>query len=177
MAKPKTVARPGAAPAANGGSGRKPGTAPSKPIAENRAARHEYFIEDDVEAGLALEGWEVKALRDGRANLKESYAVFRNGEGWLLRCHIMPLPSASTHVEANPVRDRKLLLHRRQIDRLSGAVDRQGYTLVPLLLYWSQGRAKLKLGLAKGKQAHDKRASIKERDWQRQKSRMLRKSR
>jgi SsrA-binding protein len=174
MPNPKPAAR-AKSPLAPKAGGRKTGEAGTKPIAENRAARHEYFIEDDVEAGLALEGWEVKALRDGRANLKESYAVFRNGEGWLLRCHIMPLPSASTHVEANPVRDRKLLLHRRQIDRLAGAVDRQGYTLVPLVLYWSQGRAKLKLGLAKGKQAHDKRASIKERDWQRQKSRILKK--
>jgi SsrA-binding protein len=154
---------------------RKPtAAAPTLPIAENRAARHDYFIEDQVEAGLALEGWEVKALREGRANLKESYAVFRGPEAWLLRCHIMPLASASTHVDPNPVRERKLLMHRRELDRLAGAVDRQGYTLVPLALYWLKGRAKLKLGLAKGKQAHDKRASIKERDWQRQKGRILR---
>lgn len=172
MSKPKPAAR--ARPAAAGGKPRDAGAI--QPIAENRKARHDYFIEDQVEAGLALEGWEVKALRDARANLKESYAVFRNGEAWLVRCHIMPLPSASTHVEANPVRDRKLLLHRQQLDRLAGAVDRQGYTLVPLLLYWSAGRAKLKLGLAKGKQAHDKRASIKDRDWQRQKGRLLRKT-
>jgi SsrA-binding protein len=175
MSTTKTAAKAKPAPAPKASS-KKADAAASKPIAENRAARHEYFIEDTVEAGLALEGWEVKALREARANLKESYAVFRNGEGWLLRCHIMPLPSASTHVEANPVRDRKLLLHRRQLDRLAGAVDRQGYTLVPLLLYWVNGRAKLKLGLAKGKQAHDKRASIKARDWQRQKSRLMRHS-
>jgi SsrA-binding protein len=171
MASPKPAAR--ARPAA--ADGRKPrAEAATKPIVENRQARHDYFIEDQFEAGLALEGWEVKALRDGRANLKESYAVFRNGEAWLVRCHIMPLPSASTHVEPNPVRDRKLLLQRRELDRLAGAVDRQGYTVVPLSLYWSRGRAKLRLGLARGKQAHDKRASLKERDWQRQKGRILR---
>lgn len=171
MASPKPTAR--GRPAAT--DGRKPrADAAPKVIVENRQARHDYFIEDQFEAGLVLEGWEVKALRDGRANLKESYAVFRNGEAWLVRCHVMPLASASTHVEPNPVRDRKLLLQRRELDRLAGAVDRQGYTVVPLSLYWSRGRAKLRLGLARGKQAHDKRASLKERDWQRQKGRILR---
>jgi SsrA-binding protein len=171
MASPKPTAR--GRPAATDGRKPRADTAP-KVIVENRQARHDYFIEDQFEAGLALEGWEVKALRDGRANLKESYAVFRNGEAWLVRCHVMPLASASTHVEPNPVRDRKLLLQRRELDRLAGAVDRQGYTVVPLSLYWSRGRAKLRLGLARGKQAHDKRASLKERDWQRQKGRILR---
>lgn len=171
MASPKPTAR--GRPAATDGRKPRADKAP-KVIVENRQARHDYFIEDQFEAGLALEGWEVKALRDGRANLKESYAVFRNGEAWLVRCHVMPLASASTHVEPNPVRDRKLLLQRRELDRLAGAVDRQGYTVVPLSLYWSRGRAKLRLGLARGKQAHDKRASLKERDWQRQKGRILR---
>jgi SsrA-binding protein len=171
MASPKPTAR--GRPAAT--EGRKPRAAAAPTvIVENRQARHDYFIEDQFEAGLALEGWEVKALRDGRANLKESYAVFRNGEAWLVRCHVMPLASASTHVEPNPVRDRKLLLQRRELDRLAGAVDRQGYTVVPLSLYWLRGRAKLRLGLARGKQAHDKRASLKARDWQRQKGRILR---
>jgi SsrA-binding protein len=144
-------------------------------IAENRKARHDYFIEEQIEAGLSLEGWEVKSLRDGRANLQEGYAVLRNGEAWLIGANISPLISASTHVTPDPVRSRKLLLKRREIDRLTGAVERQGYTLVPLSLYWQNGRAKLALGLARGKKQHDKRASEKERDWQRQRQRLLRK--
>lgn len=148
----------------------------TRTIAENRKARHNFFIEEDFEAGIALEGWEVKSLRAGRANLTESYAILKNGEAWLLGAHIAPLPSASTHVHADPVRSRKLLLHRRELDRLVGAVERKGYTLVPLSLYWQRGRTKLKLGLAKGKKQHDKRATDKDRDWKRQKERILKHS-
>ncbi len=143
-------------------------------IAENRKARFDFYIEDQFEAGLALQGWEVKSMREAKANLKESYAIFRNDEAWLIGAHITPLPSASTHVDANPVRMRKLLLHRREIDRLKGAVERDGYTLVPLAMNWVNGRAKVTLGLAKGKNVRDKRDSIKDRDWQRQKGRVLR---
>jgi SsrA-binding protein len=144
-------------------------------IAENKKARFDYFIEENLEAGLTLEGWEVKCLRAGRANLKESYAVIKNGEAWLLGAHFSPLSSASTHIHPDPVRTRKLLLHRRELDRLIGAVERKGYTLVPLSLYWRKGRAKLGLGLAKGKKQHDKRAVEKDRDWQRQRARIMKK--
>ena len=143
-------------------------------IAENRKARFDFYIEDQLEAGLALLGWEVKSLREAKANLKEAYAIFRDDEAWLIGAHITPLTSASTHVDANPVRMRKLLLHRREIDRLKGAVERDGYTLVPLAMNWVGGRAKVTLGLAKGKNTRDKRDSIKDRDWQRQKGRVLR---
>jgi SsrA-binding protein len=144
-------------------------------IAENRKARHDFFIEDNLEAGLVLEGWEVKALRAGRANLTEAYAIVKNGEAFLLGAHISPLTSASTHVKTDPTRTRKLLLHRRELDRLIGAVERKGYTLVPLALFWQRGRAKLDLGMAKGKKQHDKRAADKDRDWQRQKARIMKK--
>lgn len=150
------------------------GDAP-RTIAENRKARHDYFIEQQFEAGMALEGWEVKSLRAGRANLTEGYAVIRRGEAWLVGANFSPMLSASTHVSPDPVRSRKLLLNRRELDRLIGAVEREGYTLVPLSLYWSKGRAKLALGLAKGKKQHDKRATEKDRDWQRQKQRLVRK--
>jgi len=123
---------------------------------------------------MVLEGWEVKSLRAGNANLAESYAFLKNGEAWLTGCHISPLLSTSTHVNPEPRRARKLLLNRLELDRLTGAIDRKGFTLVPLKLYWSKGRAKLKLGLAKGKQQHDKRADSKDRDWKRQQARMLR---
>ena len=146
-------------------------------IAENRKARHDYFIENQFEAGLALEGWEVKSLREGRANLAEGYAVIRGTECWLINANISPMTSASTHVSPEPRRARKLLLHRRELDRLIGAVEREGYTLVPLSLYWKSGRAKLAVGLAKGKKQHDKRASIKERDWERQRLRLVKKTR
>ena len=145
-------------------------------IADNRKGRHDYYIEEELEAGLSLEGWEVKSLRAGRANLKESYAIIRDGEVWLLGAHISPLLSASTHVNPDPTKTRKLLLHRRQIDRLTGAVERRGYALVPLSLYWSRGKAKLKIGLAKGKKQHDKRRAEKDRDWQRQRERLLKKN-
>ncbi|HEX7062292.1 MAG TPA: SsrA-binding protein SmpB [Woeseiaceae bacterium] len=149
---------------------------PSPPVAVNKKARHDYFIEETFEAGLALEGWEVKSLRAGRAQLTESYVHVRNGEAWLLGAHITPLPTASTHVDPDPTRTRKLLMQRRELDRLIGAVERKGYTLVPLDLHWSRGRAKLSLGLAKGKKQHDKRATVKERDWSRQKARILKSS-
>ena len=143
-------------------------------IALNKRARHDYFIEERLEAGVALEGWEVKSLRDGRLQLSESYVTVRGGELWLIGAHVAPLPAASTHVAPDPTRTRKLLLHRREIDRLIGAVERRGYALVPLAMYWKRGRAKLEVGLARGKKQHDKRATLKERDWQRQKERLLR---
>lgn len=142
-------------------------------IALNKRARHEYFIEENHEAGLALQGWEVKSLRAGKAQITEGYVLVKNGEAWLIGAHISPLATTSTHLVADPTRTRKLLLHRRELDRLVGAVERKGHTIVPLKLYWKDGRAKLEIGLAKGKQAHDKRASAKDRDWQREKSRLL----
>ncbi|TDJ41551.1 MAG: SsrA-binding protein SmpB [Gammaproteobacteria bacterium] len=145
----------------------------SKLIAVNRRARHDYFIESRFEAGLVLEGWEVKSLRAGNAQLAEAYVNVKNGEAWLTGAHFAPLKTASTHVSPNPTRARKLLLHRLELDRLIGQVERKGLTLVPLDLHWSKGRAKLDLGLAKGKRQHDKRAANKERDWQRQKARIL----
>jgi SsrA-binding protein len=143
-------------------------------IAENRRARHDYFIEERLEAGLVLEGWEVKAMRAGRAQLAESHAYVRNNEAFLTGAHISPLKTASTHKVADPVRTRKLLLNRSELDHLVGAVERRGYTLVPLELYWKHGRAKLQLGLAKGKKQHDKRATEKDRDWERNRARLLR---
>ena len=148
--------------------------APERLIAENRKARFDYFIEDRFEAGLVLQGWEVKAMRAGRAQLAEAYVYVRNEEAFLIGAHISPLKTTSTHVVADPVRTRKLLLHRSELSRLIGAVERKGYTLVPLDLHWKNGRAKLEMGLAKGKKQHDKRATEKERDWQRDKARLLR---
>jgi SsrA-binding protein len=142
-------------------------------IAVNRRARHDYFIEDRFEAGLALEGWEVKSLRAGSAHLTEAYVTLRKGEAWLVGAHFSPLSTTSTHVKADPTRDRKLLMHRHELDRLTGAVERKGYALIPLDLHWHKGRAKLSIGLGKGKKQHDKRADRKDRDWQRQKERIL----
>ena len=142
-------------------------------IALNKKARHEYFIEERYEAGIALEGWEVKSLRAGNAQLQEGYVTLRNGEAWLIGAHFAPLKTVSTHIKPDPTRSRKLLLHRPEIDRLVGAVDRKGYALVPLDLHWHKGRAKLAIGLARGKKQHDKRAADKDRDWQRQKARIL----
>lgn len=142
-------------------------------IATNRQAGHEYFIEEQFEAGLVLEGWEVKSLRAGRVQLKESYVEINRGEAWLCGAHVSPLLSASTHVNPIAVRKKKLLLHRREISKLIGAVERKGYTLIPLSMYWVKGRAKLKIGLAKGKKLHDKRASARDRDWQRDKARLM----
>src|SRR5512143_455745 len=143
-------------------------------IVRNKKAFHDYFIEEHFEAGLALQGWEVKSLRAGRAQIKESYVVIKNGEAFLFGCHISPLVSASTHIKPDPTRTRKLLLHRDEINRLIGASERKGYTLMPLALYWKHGRAKLDMGLAKGKKEHDKRDSEKDRDWQREKQRLMR---
>ena len=143
-------------------------------IVENRKAYHDYFIEERVEAGLALAGWEVKAIRAGRAHLKEAYVVIKNGELVLIGAHITPLTTASTHVNADPTRTRKLLMHREEINRLVGKVERAGYTLAPLDLHYRNGRVKIEVGLAKGKKQHDKRNTEKERDWNREKQRLLR---
>jgi SsrA-binding protein len=143
-------------------------------IAENRRARHDYFIEERYEAGIALMGWEVKSLRAGKGQLTDAYVFIRGGEVFMMGAHMSPLNSASTHVVTDPTRTRKLLLNRAEIDKLVGAVEREGYTLVPLELYWNHGRAKVRIGLAKGKKQHDKRASEKDRDWQRDKARVLR---
>ena len=153
-------------------SKKKPKTGTSS-IAQNKKARHNYFIEDRFEAGIVLEGWEVKGLRAGRANLQESYVGVNHGEVFLIGAHISPLASASTHVNPQPTRARKLLLHSQEISKLIGAVERKGYTLVPLSLYWHKGRAKLEIAMAKGKQAHDKRATIKKRESDREMQRAL----
>ena len=146
----------------------------SRLIAENRRARFDYFIEERYEAGLALQGWEVKAMRAGRAQLAEAYVYLRGGEAFLIGAPLTPLRTTSTHVPADPVRTRKLLLNYSELQGLIGAVERRGYTIVPLELYWKNGRAKLQVGLAKGKKQHDKRAVEKDRDWQRNKARLLR---
>ncbi|MFQ5995504.1 MAG: SsrA-binding protein SmpB [Acidiferrobacterales bacterium] len=146
---------------------------PSSTIALNKKARHDYFIEERFEAGIALEGWEVRSLRAGRAQIKEGYVIVKDGEIYLIGAHIAPLASASTHVQADPRRTRKLLLHRDEIRKLIGAVERRGYTLVPLALYWKRGRAKLEIALAKGKQKQDKRAAIKQREAEREQERAL----
>jgi SsrA-binding protein len=142
-------------------------------IAVNKKARHDYFIEKNFECGIVLEGWEVKSLRAGRAQITETYVFLKNGEAYVTGAHITPLNTASTHVHPEPTRTRKLLLNRKELDQMVVAVERKGYTLVALSLYWSKGRAKLDVGLAKGKKQHDKRASDKDRDWQRQQARIL----
>jgi SsrA-binding protein len=149
------------------------GSSGSSTIALNRQATHDYFIEERYEAGLVLQGWEVKSLRAGRAQLKESYVVLKGGDAWLLGAHISPLTTASTHIVPDAVRTRKLLLHKSELSTLIGYVERKGYTLVPLALYWKKGRAKLEIGLARGKKLHDKRATEKDRDWQREKQRVM----
>lgn len=143
-------------------------------IAQNKRARHEYFIEERFEAGLVLEGWEVKSLREGKMQLTDAYAIVKNGEIFLFGAQIQPLLSASTHVVPEARRTRKLLLSRAEIDKLVGQVERKGYTLVPLSIYWKGSRAKLELGLARGKAEHDKRATEKDREWDREKQRVLR---
>lgn len=149
---------------------------PGRPatVAVNRKARHDYFLEDKIEAGLVLEGWEVKSLRAGRAQLRDSYVVLKDGEAWLLGSNITPLPTASTHIHPDPQRTRKLLLNRGEISKLIGAVERKGYSLIPTRLYWSRRRAKLEISLAKGKKEYDKRHTERDRDWQREKQRLLR---
>ena len=146
-------------------------------IVDNKKAFHDYFIEERYEAGLALEGWEVKAIRAGRAQIKEAYVVLRKGEVFLIGAHISPLLSASTHINPDPVRTRKLLLHAEEISKLIGKVERAGYALVPLDFHYVKGRVKLSIGLAKGKKQHDKRESEKERDWVREKSRIMKSTR
>jgi len=143
-------------------------------IVANKKAFHDYFIEEKFEAGIVLQGWEVKAIRAGRANIKESYVVVRDGEVFVFGMHITPLLEASTHVNPDPTRTRKLLLHEKQISTLIGQVERAGYTLMPLDLHYQRGRIKLEIGLAKGKKQHDKRESEKERDWDREKAQLMR---
>jgi SsrA-binding protein len=143
-------------------------------IVQNKKAFHDYFIEERFEAGVVLQGWEVKAVRAGSVQLKEAYVTIRNSELYLIGCHISALNSASTHVLPDPVRTRKLLMHADQINKLIGKVERLGYTLVPLDLHYTRGRIKLEMGLAKGKKQHDKRDSEKEKDWKREQQRLLR---
>jgi len=143
-------------------------------IVENRKAYHDYFVEEKFEAGLALEGWEVKAIRAGRAQIKEAYVVVRKGEIVLLGAHVTPLATASTHIHPDPTRTRKLLLHRLEINRLIGKLERAAYTRTPLNLHFTKGRIKLEIGLARGKKQYDKRATIKEREWKREQQRALR---
>jgi len=143
-------------------------------IIDNKKAFHDYFIEERLEAGMVLEGWEAKAIRAGRAQLKEAYVVIRRAELFLIGAHISPLPTASTHIQPDPVRSRKLLLHAAEIAKLIGKVERGGYALVPINLHYNRGRIKLEIGLAKGKKQHDKRATEKAKEWQREKQRLLR---
>lgn len=143
-------------------------------IVDNRKAFHDYFIEERFEAGLVLEGWEVKAIRAGRVQLKEAYVILRGGEVFLIGCHVSPLTTASTHIHPDPVRTRKLLLHAEEISKLIGKVERAGYSLVPLDLHYAKGRVKITIGLAHGKKQHDKRETEKKRDWEREKQRLMR---
>ncbi|MBZ0145117.1 MAG: SsrA-binding protein SmpB [Rhodocyclaceae bacterium] len=143
-------------------------------IADNKKAFHDYFIEEKFEAGLVLEGWEVKAIRAGRVQLKEAYVVIKNGAVYLIGCHISPLLAASTHILPDPTRSRKLLLNAAEINKLIGKTERAGFTLVPLNMHFSKGRIKLDIGLAKGKKQHDKRAAEKDREWEREKQRLTR---
>lgn len=147
----------------------------SNTIALNKKSRHDFILGERYEAGLVLEGWEVKSLRAGQIQLRDSYVIVKDNEAWLLGALITPLPTASTHIKPDPQRTRKLLLHREQLNKLIGAVERKGYALIPTAMYWIRGRAKLEIALAKGKQAHDKRASEKDRDWSREKQRLLKK--
>lgn len=148
----------------------------SSTIALNKRARHEYHLHERFEAGISLLGWEVKSLRQGRVQFGESYVLLRSGEAFLIGTHISPLPSASTHVDTDPTRTRRLLLHRRELSKLIGAVERKGLTLVPIAMYWKSGKVKVEIALATGKKQHDKRAADKDRDWNLQKQRILRNS-
>jgi len=144
-------------------------------IVDNKKAFHDYFVEERYEAGLVLEGWEVKAIRAGRANIKEAYVILKGAEPFVIGMHVSPLPTASTHVKPDPTRSRKLLLNAEEIRKLIGKVEQRGYTLVPLDLHYAKGRVKLQIGLAKGKKQYDKRDTEKERDWQREQQRLMRK--
>ena len=157
-------------------SNAKKKTTVANSVAENRKARHEYHIEANYEAGVVLEGWEVKSIREGRIQLQDSYVIVKHGEVWLIGTHITPLLTASTHISPDPLRTRKLLLHKAEINKLIGAVERKGYTLIPLSLYWKKNRLKLNFGLAKGKQAHDKREDAKARSWSKEKQKLLKTS-
>jgi SsrA-binding protein len=143
-------------------------------IVQNKKATHDFFIEERFEAGIALEGWEVKAIRAGHVQIKEAYVIVRGEEIFLIGCHVTPLTAASTHVQADPVRTRKLLMHAEEIRKLIGKVERAGYTLVPLDLHYARGRVKLEIGLAKGKKQHDKREAEKDKDWKREQQRLMR---
>ena len=145
-------------------------------IATNRKAHHEYFIEDRFEAGLVLEGWEVKSLRAGKVQLDQGYIILKYGAAWLFGALITPLPTVSTHIQPDPQRSRKLLLHQSELNKLIGSIERKGYTVVPLSLYWKNNRVKIEIGLAKGKKLHDKRDTEKKRDWDREKQRLLKRS-
>ncbi len=145
-----------------------------KTIALNKKASHDYFIDERFEAGISLLGWEVKSLRAGKVQIVESYILLKDSEAFLFGAHITPLLSASTHVKTEPQRSRKLLMHRQELNRLVGAVERKGLTLVPTALYWKNGKVKLELGIAQGKKAHDKRSTEKDRDWQKQKAQLMR---
>ncbi len=147
---------------------------PDNVIIQNRKARHDYFLEDKIEAGIELKGWEVKSLRAGKVQLIDSYVIFKNGEAWLLGAQIQPLPTASTHFVTDPTRTRRLLLHRKELNRLQEAAEQKGYTLVANSLYWKKHLVKCQIALAKGKQLHDKRQAEKERDWGQQKQRLMR---
>ena len=148
-----------------------------KTIAVNKRARFEFHVEERIEAGIALEGWEVKSLRDARVQFTDSYVLLKDNEAFLFGCHIDPLPTASAHVRPDPTRTRKLLLHRREIDRLIGLVERKSFTVIPTAMYFSRGKVKVEIGVAKGKRQHDKRKTIKDRDWQRQKERIMKHNR
>ncbi|HCE6132534.1 TPA: SsrA-binding protein SmpB [Legionella pneumophila] len=149
---------------------------PDSTIALNRKAGFDYFIEDQYEAGLVLEGWEVKSLRAGKINLSDSHVIIKYGEAFLLGAQIQPLPTASTHFIPDPIRTRKLLMNKKELNHLIGSVERQGYTIVPLSLYWKKNKIKIKIALAKGKKEHDKRDTIKDREWQRDRSRIMNKN-
>lgn len=150
-------------------------TKPSATIAINKKAHFEYFLEEDYEAGLVLQGWEVKSLRAGKINLSDAHVIIKYGEAFLLGAQIQPLPTAAAHLFPDATRTRKLLLNRRELSHLIGSVERQGYTIIPLSLYWKNNRVKIKIALAKGKKTHDKRDTIKDRDWQRDRARLLKK--
>ncbi len=154
-------------------AGKKKPKTPSNTIALNKRAKFEYHLQDRYEAGLSLMGWEVKAIRAGKLQFNESYVLLKDHEAWLFGCHITALPAASTHVSTDPTRNRKLLMHRREIDTLIGMVERKGFALIPTAMYWKKGMVKVEIALAEGKKLHDKRATQKERDWQRDKARIL----
>lgn len=146
-------------------------------ICVNKKAHHDYFITDRFEAGIVLEGWEVKSLREGRVQLTEAYVLLKDGAAWLFGMHIPPLKTASTHIHPDPIRTRKLLLHQKELNKLYGSVERKGFTLIPISMYWKKGLAKIEIGLAKGKKEYDKRATDKERSWQRDKARIIKANR